>query len=101
MTDERPMTIPEHLAEAERLLALAFLDNRPERAPGGYYGTAEFHTTQITAAEVHARIAHAAAAAGLLRPDAPPEGTETPGLDALVKLADAVDRLATLTEAQS
>lgn len=92
----RPSTIPEHLDEAERLLALAYLDNDPEHAPGGYYDADEFHSTQVAAAEVHARIAHAAAAAGLLRP--PREESDAPGLAALENLAAAVGRIAAAWE---
>lgn len=94
----RPSTIPEHLAEAERLLAFAYSDDDREHAPGGYYVDDDHCTAQVRAAEVHARIAHAAAAAALIRPPREPDPEGSPGAVLLERLTDVLERLAVALE---
>lgn len=106
MTADRPSTIAEHLAEAERLLALAFIDD-PSTASYEVDApsySAELHqVAQVRAAEVHARIAHAAAAAGMLRPmrEEPENPEDRPGYVLLERLVLVLDRLAAALGATS
>lgn len=83
-----PQSPEEHLLEAMRLLEMSLTADATQ--PGGYH--ADDHAlAQVAAAEVHARIAHAWAALSMTPP---PRTEDAPGLAALEKLADAVDRLA-------
>lgn len=92
-----PVTAEEHLEEAARLLELSVTAD--DTLPGGYHVADEHCRAQVHAAEVHARIAHAASAL-LMVGRAPAEPTEAPGLAVLERLAAAMEQSATGVELQ-
>lgn len=88
-----PQTIEEHLEEAARLLELSLTADGT--LPGGYHVADDHCLAQVGAAEVHARIAHAATAALMLEAQGrAPSPSDAPGLAALERLAAAIERLA-------